>query len=376
LLIILLGLILIWIGFTATDGFTGTLTALVGILLAVLLTLLALWRWVDWGNDYYIITDKRVVWVEKIVLLYSSRNVVPLDAVLSVDVNTSYWQRFWGAGDVIVNTFTGKMVMKNAARPRQFADAIEEYWHRAQRRATEEERQSRIRAIRENIGLQEKTEMPEVPQESPRPEKPGLLQRGMNFLSTRYEEDGVVTYRKHWFLLFRSSWKPFLFFITVMVILAVLSTQFPNQTILGLLIAAEVLAFLIILYRVLDWANDIYQVAERHILDIDRKPFGQDIRRSAPLEQILSTSVEQNFWQRLLNYGDVLIRVGEAEFTFDGVVNPSMVQQEIFHRLSARKLQIEAQEAAQERKRMAEWLKLYHDQVEDSRSADHEPDFY
>ena len=31
------------------------------------------WRWVDWGNDFYIITSKRVVWLEKVVALYDSR---------------------------------------------------------------------------------------------------------------------------------------------------------------------------------------------------------------------------------------------------------------------------------------------------------------
>jgi hypothetical protein len=142
------------------------------------------------------------------------------------------------------------------------------------------------------------------------------------------------------------------------------------------IILAIVLSGGFFLYHVVDWANDIYQVTDRDIHDIDRKPLGQDIRRSAPLEQILSTGVEQNFLQRLLNYGDVIIRVGEAEFTFDGVAHPSMVQQEVFQRLSARKQQIAAQEAKQERNRMVEWLEIYHDQVDDDRNPDHEPDFY
>jgi len=376
--IILFGLILVRIGFAANDDFTGILTAFIGILLVVPLSILALWKWVDWGNDYYIVTDRRVVWVEKIVLIYSSRNVVPLDAVLSVNVNTSYWQRIWGSGDVVVNTYTGRTIMKNAAHPRQFAAVIEEHWHRAQRRTTEEEYQTRVRAIRENLGLQqgEKEETPEVPKEPQ--EKPGLLQRIANFIKTRYEENGTVTYRKHWFLLIRQSWKSVLFLIPGTIIFAALLIYpIGESSVIPLLFCvANVVATFFFFYNLIDWGNDIFQVTERHILDIDRKPFGQDIRKSAPLEQILSTSVEQNFWQRLLNYGDVHIRIGEAEFIFDGVVNPSMVQQEIFHRLSARKLQIEAQEAAQERKRMIEWLKIYHDQVGGSHSADHEPDLF
>jgi len=374
-----IGFFLVWQGFTVKNDFSGILIAFAGIMLAVPLSLWALWRWIDWGNDYYIVTDKRVVWVEKIVLLYGSRNVIPLDAVLSVNVNTNFWQRFWGSGNVVVNTFTGKMTMKNANRPEQFSDVIEEYWHRAQRRATEEERQTRVRIIRENIGLQEKEEISEE-QETTQSRKPGFLEQMANFLKTRYEENGTVTYRKHWFLLFRYSWKSIFFLITSAIALTVLVIR-PNIISFGWLVSWIVIlvivgAILFFLYNLIDWANDIYQVTDRHIFDIDRKPLGQDIRKSAPLEQILSTSVEQNFWQRLLNYGDLIIRVGEAEFTFDGVVNPSMVQQEVFHRLSSRKMQIDAQEAGQERDRMIEWLKIYHEQVNGNRSADHEPDFY
>ncbi len=373
-----IGLYLVWIGFTADDDVTGILIAFLGIMLAVPTTLLALWRWLDWGNDYYILTNKRVVWLEEVFLFHKGRNVVPLDAVLSVDVNTSFWQRLWGAGDVVVNTFTEKMTMKNAAHPKQFADVIEEYWHRAQNRATEMERQTRIRVFRENFGLQEKEETLNTAQETSQMRKPNSLRHIANFLKTRYEENGTVTYRKHWFLFFRDSWKAFLFLIVgiALLLLLVIRPVISFGWLLSwLVIFANFVAVVLVLYYLVDWANDIYQVTDRHIFDIDRKPLGQDTRKSAPLEQILSTKVEQNFWQRLLNYGDVLIRVGEAEFTFDGVVNPSMVQKEIFNRLSVRKQQIEAQEAAQERERMVEWLKIYHEQVGDNHNPDHEPDF-
>ena len=200
----------------------------------------------------------------------------------------------------------------------------------------------------------------------------------MNFIKTRYEDKGTVTYRKHWFLLLAHSWKSIFFLTATTIVLLIFFFRPINfgAEITVLISLANVVATGFFLYNLLDWANDIYRVTDRSIMDIDRKPLGQDISRSAPLEQILSTGVEQNFWQRFLNYGNVIIRVGEAEFTFDGVVNPSMVQQEIFHRLSARKMQIEALEAGKERDRMVEWLRIYHEQVDKGRSADHEPDFY
>ncbi len=381
---IVLGLILISRGFTVADDLRGLLIAFFGIMFAVPLTLLALWRWLDWTNDYYILTDERVVWIERIVLLYSSRNVVPLDAVLSVNVNTRFWQRFWKSGDVVVNTFTGRMVMQNVALPEQFAAMIKDYWHRLQERASEEEYHTRVQVIRETFDLETQAEelpIEEFYDESQRgyqKDEPNLFQQMMNFIKTRYEDKGTVTYRKHWFLLLAHSWKSIFFLTATTIVLLIFFFRPINfgAEITVLISLANVVATGFFLYNLLDWANDIYRVTDRSIMDIDRKPLGQDISRSAPLEQILSTGVEQNFWQRFLNYGNVIIRVGEAEFTFDGVVNPSMVQQEIFHRLSARKMQIEALEAGKERDRMVEWLRIYHEQVDKGRSADHEPDFY
>ncbi|HEY5270744.1 MAG TPA: cyclic nucleotide-binding domain-containing protein, partial [Anaerolineales bacterium] len=44
------------------------------------------WNGIDWGNDYYIVTDRRVVWVEKVVGIYESRQETPLSAVQRVNV--------------------------------------------------------------------------------------------------------------------------------------------------------------------------------------------------------------------------------------------------------------------------------------------------
>ena len=49
---------------------------------------LGVWRWIDWRNDYYIVTDRRVVWLEKIVGIYDSRVESPLHMVLSVSIST------------------------------------------------------------------------------------------------------------------------------------------------------------------------------------------------------------------------------------------------------------------------------------------------
>ncbi|MBC8506820.1 MAG: cyclic nucleotide-binding domain-containing protein [Anaerolineales bacterium] len=352
--------------------------SIVGGLLSSLVVLWAFWALIDWRNDYYIVTNKRVVWLEKIVLVYESRHEAPLDAVISVHMNSDYIQRLWRSGDVIVNTYTGRIVMENVNKPKQLEGVIQEYWQRAKQRYTEEEHEMRVRMVRESIGLDERDDG-----SSDRPparpiQQPGLLRQIANFFKARYEEQGTITYRKHKFILVMDSWKAVLFLgITTVFLIALLVFKFPFGDIFSkIIVGANIIATVIFIYRFIDWGNDIFQLTDRNIFDIDRKPFGQDLRKSAPLERILNTQVAQSFWQRIFNYGTVIINVGEAKFTFDDVVNPSMVQQEIFHRYYTRKQQIESVEASRERDRMVEWLKIYHEQVDGGRSADHKPDFY
>jgi len=83
---------------------------LIGILWMVLTAL-------DWSNDYAIITNRRVVFLEKVMLLYDTRREVPLDAILADDLRTSQLGRWIGYGSVVIRTYTGQLVLEGLARP-------------------------------------------------------------------------------------------------------------------------------------------------------------------------------------------------------------------------------------------------------------------
>ncbi|HKZ55971.1 MAG TPA: peptide deformylase [Anaerolineales bacterium] len=96
------------------------------------------------------------------------------------------------------------------------------------------------------------------------------------------------------------------------------------------------------LYQYVDWANDIYQVTAAQILDVYKKPLAREVRKVAPLENILGTEVAQRgILGLLLNFGDVVANVGTEKFTFQGVCDPTSVQQDI----------VRAQEAFAEKKK-------------------------
>ena len=85
----------------------------------------------DWGNDYYIVTNQRVVWLEKVVGLYDSREESPLPTVISVSTETEPLGRSLDYGNVIIRTFVGRIVFHHVAHPYEVEALIKEHQGRA-----------------------------------------------------------------------------------------------------------------------------------------------------------------------------------------------------------------------------------------------------
>jgi CRP-like cAMP-binding protein len=345
----------------------------------------AIWGWIDWGNDYYIVTDQRAVWIEKVIALYESRDEAPLNTILAVNVRSTFVGRILGYGNVIVRTFTGQITFRNVGDPKLMADAVEEYWHRAQRRSEREEARKMEQAIQQHLGLVE--EEPEhrfppveVAPQPPPPGRPPKTRKGLferllgNFFQVRIEEGDTITYRKYWTVLVRKTWVPSLGIMAAALLMAGHGVlyfldliNFPSPLIIlpgGILLILILLPWWI--YQYVDWRNDIYQVTDRHIFDIERRPLGTEVRKSAPLESILSLEHRRvGLLGYLLNYGNVTINVGDARFVFIGVHDPARVQQDIFNRMYALRRKKQEAEAAQERERIAEAITMYHRNIQD-----------
>jgi CRP-like cAMP-binding protein len=111
-----------------------------------------LWNYVDWGNDYYIITSQRLVDLEKIVGIYDSRVEAPMSSIMSVNVQTAdSTQRALRMGDVVVRTFSGPIVLKSVENPLVLAAAVEEYWYRTKSRERENQVEQMRKVLRDNL---------------------------------------------------------------------------------------------------------------------------------------------------------------------------------------------------------------------------------
>jgi len=357
-----------------------------GILFFVLMVLWAIWRGIDWGNDYYIVTNQRVIWLEKVVGIYDSRQEAPLSTVLSVGVETDLVGRMLDYGNVVVRTFVGKIPFNHVAHPYQASHMVEEQWSRSKHVASAQEKEAMRDAIRKKLGLTEKIAVKSATQTEkvsvPRLYKPGLgailvakLFANSKIFRVRFEAGDTITYRKHIFVLIKNIWLPALvclFFVLGMGLRAYawFRSGMTNVDILFLLLF---LAFFYplwrLIYQYLDWSNDIFLVTEDQIIDIDKKPFGTEERKAAPLENILATASERlGIIGHIFNYGTVYITVGGSKLAFEDVYNPAAVQQDIDNRRIARKNKQEEGRAAAERERMADWLASYHENIQEIES--------
>jgi hypothetical protein len=336
-----------------------------------------IWRVVDWGNDYYVVTNQRVVWLEKVIALYDSRQEAPLSTIMAVGVETDQVGRMLGYGDVIVRTFVGRIAFYHVSHPYQAASLIDEQWIRVKSATRRADVDGLKRSIRQKLGL---PVAEEVKSSASSPAPKSVTNKALklkdffdriNIFKVRFEDKGgTITYRKHWIVLFFHTCLPAALFLLALGLTIYRSTHLPvlstgshatKDTPLSILIIFLIGAFLWWVYNYWDWSNDIFQVTLEEIFDIYRKPLGREEKRSAALDNILSTEADRRgLLQIIFNYGNVYISVGKTQMDFFDVYNPTAVQLDIDRRRMARIDRKNQAEVLAERERLAEFFTMYH----------------
>jgi hypothetical protein len=350
------------------------------------------WNWIDWGNDYYITTNLRVVWVEKVIWLYESRDEAPLNTILAVNTTSTLLGRMFHYGNVIIKTFTGEIIFRNLKNPQSMVKFINEYREVLQKGSERREKREIDQELRNRLGWDEGVESglasegKSAVETEDREQKAPLWHRSFGHIFTmRFEEGEVITYRKYWPTLFGKIWLPtLLIFITIMVMGVIInffirgqSTAQTAEILLGLCMAFILLVLIPWwLYRYVDWRNDIYQVTDKFIFDIERKPLGTEVKKAAPLENILSLEHERvGFFGYMFNYGLVTINVGETQFIFRNVFEPARIQQDIFNRIYALRRRKEKADSLKQRQRFVDVIEVYHQNADEVEEDDYYDDY-
>lgn len=350
-----------------------------GAIVLVADVLWIIWRVVDWSNDYYIVTNQRVVWLEKVVGIYDSREEAPLSSILSVNVETDQLGRMLDFGNVVVKTFVGTLEFDYVDHPNQAADMIREYWERIKSVTTVSQKDLMKNTIREKLGLPvDKKNLdplpPVVPVKQNLAKQPLWWVAFKSVFSLRTEDAGKIIYHKHWVVLLQEAWQPlavaaFLFIVQLWRFFHVLSlpeldflSKITPDTLAIVIFILSLIDFGWFWWRYEDWKNDTFMVSNDQIFDIDKTPFGKEQKKSAQIENILSTSyTREGIMANIFNYGTVKITVGGSQFDFQDVADPAGVQADINRRRVERISAKNVNAGKEDRERFATWIAAYHE---------------
>ncbi len=338
-----------------------------------------LWVVFDWRNDWLIVTTRRVIHQERLILISESRIEAPLEKIQDINIRRNWLANLFGYGTLIIQTAAtvGRIEFRYLGNPETVQQLIWEQVARARAGAQAESREQIRRELEERLGLG----LSPTPSHAAHPEEPGpaparkpwwrriRLRRWL--LPIWVEEGDRITWRKHPLNLLMRTARPLLLSAGVGALtwLALQNWAFlqrsgwDSPTFLVLTLAWMVaLGWLAWEYD--DWRNDVYIVTRDRIIDIEKKPlFFSEDRREASLGMIQNVTANiPSPLAFIFGYGDVTIQTAAEMGTFDFVFvpNPREVQAEISRRVEAFRAEQAARAQAQRQAELAAWFETYH----------------
>jgi CRP-like cAMP-binding protein len=345
--LVALGMMLVW-----QESRTLLPLPLAGLAVALASGAWALW---DWANDLFLVTNRRLVVIERLPLIYEDRKEAPLRTLLSVEVDSAAIKRWLGYGSVVARTFTRPVILPDVPQPYRLAQMIEALCDQMHAHQERMQRADIETTIDQRLD----------PAHSEGPAAPEVSARaGGKGLGTRVEVGDRIIYRKDAYFLVNDLAMPMAVLVLGVVLLVLqasgslpFASWVPWLVAGGLLVAGLGWAG----FEVVDWANDLYMVTPDQIIALHRTPLGREDRRAASLGNILSLEYDRpGLMARFLNFGNVVVTVGNVSFVFDRVHDPVGVQEDIYRRMEAHRVRREQKERQTRGEEIAEWLDAYH----------------
>jgi hypothetical protein len=320
---------------------------------------------IDWSNDFLILTPTRVIFEDTELLVRQIQQELVIENIQQVNVRAdSYlayllgYFRNWAQrimrrlgfrskpigtpqavyAKIIIGSFSPQtLIFEYADHPYEMQGKIQGLVNNLRR----QENVETLRRLIEDQVYENKPPRSATPQvEVDSSEAGGLLGwfRHPNPEVRKEGEFDVLTWRPVKLFMLQAIARPFFSFLLpalalwFLVRLGVLPVEF-----------ALLLAFLIAIVTLIwgfwireEHENDKFILNIREIVDVDKKPFGPESSRRAPLSAIQNIEFDVSFIEGLLGYGDVIITTagGAGKFTFEHVPDPRGVQATINNYLS------------------------------------------
>lgn len=378
------------------------------------------WVTLDYLNDYYVITTKRVLRYERVFLINEDQQTAPLERIQDVTSQASIFGKLFNYALINITTAgMGSISFEMAPQPEEVEAAV----RRLQGRA----RAGELGAQRENLRnkLLSRLKIRLTPEVPPRVLPDGMavppqltrwqrfwypltrpLRRFRQWLRTRPDAlfalairilpqhtqekltkereakkrgeikpvDEDIVYRKHpWFLL-KAAAIPLA--VIIVTLLLVLFTEFSLRSLstISKPVAVGYSVFLLfclgwLWFRVENWRNDKYILTKTHINYIYKLPLGLwERRRQAEWDKVQNANyVVPGIWANLINFGTVVVETASVEgrFEFLNIGRPRQVHQEIMQRLGLARAAQAQRTREQQQSALSETLEIYNELVQD-----------
>ncbi len=384
------------------------------LIAAFVLLPLAIGLVINYYDDYYVVTNRRVTRRDRQLLLFESRAEAPVEMIQDVTIDTNFWGRIFDYGDVSVRTASKAEPIKlnNTPDPYRVQKELEVAKTEAQAqergRQKEELRRGLIKDLRLALPIPQRqralgdVQPPTVsivppwfkrlftrpPRQERLPTPPNtkawLAQHSSSLpegwrrvlfgitppVTPAKELPGMVIWRKHWLNALGRIGAPFLMTFALLVIAVLLLAgliDFAWLDAIPLLAGWSVLmafAAFWFWWEFTDYRNDVYIATDDRVIDIEMKPLGLNAkRREGGLEKVQNVVFQQNgIWATIFDYGDVVISTAASDegFTFNMVPNPKYVQATVFQKLNRFRLRDEQRRASSRQQELIEALSVYH----------------
>jgi uncharacterized membrane protein YdbT with pleckstrin-like domain len=328
---------------------------------------LMLYHYAEWRNDSLIITDQRVIHIERgIVSLSANKSEIALARIHQVNVEINPrdpMARLFRYGSVELRTAgdAGNIIIHTLPRVDDIQEII--FDHRAKLpEADTSNRKEEIRAEIERVLAGDK------PQSSQRQSSPPPPPRVFAPLRSKFvNSDGDTVYRHHPIIWWRKMVRPALLIIGALLVMIFGSTWGLGgfTGIIGMVLFLGALCWM--WWIDWDWRNDLYIIGDARIKLIRKRPLWLQNKDDHILMESIDnvTSEKGGIWQNIFNYGDVQISLigggRDDKKWLIAVPNPQAIQAEITRRQERRR---HADRDANERRRkqeIAEYLAVYHE---------------
>ncbi|TFG71618.1 MAG: cyclic nucleotide-binding domain-containing protein, partial [Anaerolineales bacterium] len=319
--------------FTALALQTGILEIVIAAVLAIPFIVImgvVLWQYVNWRDDFFVITTQRVVHIERAWPFSTQYEETSLDHIEDIHETQYSWSaNMFNYGNLILET-AGETVdidmdyVPDSTRLREIiAQQIERSRARNLLRARGQIREMLSRQLQEI----EAAESPPTTVETP--VQPSPFNALLPFTAIRdylfpnswqVSEDGnTIFWRRFWLPGFFRYLPIFalLVFITLGGLLFL--SNLPEGTnffsILFIWLGAEAVVMGILLWFIEDWRNDYFQLTQNKIIQVDQRPLLLGVsRREAPIDRIQNLGFEiPSTVARFFDYGHVKFETAGTE---------------------------------------------------------------